>query len=245
MSQKKKKFRGNSSYLAWYELLNPASQLLWPTSRETVHLFMEAWVLKQPFLGLCFLFLIPESYLAEKWTCQSLGAVRLFANISTVACQAPLSMGFSRQEYWSALPCPPPGIFPTQGLNPGLLHCRQILYHLSHQGGPYLAEEMMKCRVCFWLLGPSHPVFLSWGDFASQGDIWQFLETFLVVPAGQLLLESIGQRLRVLLNFPQRARKLLQHKMTWPQISVVLRLRNAVPYFNTLEQHLFMIFKNI
>ena len=27
------------------------------------------------------------------------------------------------------------GIFPTQGLNPGLLHCRQILYHLSHQGG--------------------------------------------------------------------------------------------------------------
>ena len=30
------------------------------------------------------------------------------------------------------------GIFPTQGLNPGLLHCRQILYRLSHQGSPYL-----------------------------------------------------------------------------------------------------------
>ena len=28
------------------------------------------------------------------------------------------------------------GIFPTQGVNPGLLHCRQILYHLSHQGSP-------------------------------------------------------------------------------------------------------------
>ena len=28
------------------------------------------------------------------------------------------------------------GIFPTQGLNPGLLHCRWILYHLSHQGSP-------------------------------------------------------------------------------------------------------------
>ena len=28
------------------------------------------------------------------------------------------------------------GIFPTQGWNPGLLHCRQILYHLSHQGSP-------------------------------------------------------------------------------------------------------------
>ena len=29
------------------------------------------------------------------------------------------------------------GVFPTQGQNPGLLHCRQILYHLSHQGSPY------------------------------------------------------------------------------------------------------------
>ena len=28
------------------------------------------------------------------------------------------------------------GIFPTQGLNPGLPHCRRILYHLSHQGTP-------------------------------------------------------------------------------------------------------------
>ena len=43
----------------------------------------------------------------------------------TVAYQAPLSMGFSRQGYWSRLPFPSPGIFPTQGLNPGLLHCRQ------------------------------------------------------------------------------------------------------------------------
>ena len=31
------------------------------------------------------------------------------------------------------------GIFPTQGLNPGLLHCRQILYHLTHQGSPFYA----------------------------------------------------------------------------------------------------------
>ena len=37
----------------------------------------------------------------------------------TVARQAPLSMGFSRQEHWSGLPCPPPGgISQIQGLNP-------------------------------------------------------------------------------------------------------------------------------
>ena len=39
----------------------------------------------------------------------------------TIARQAPLFMGLSRQEYWSGLPCPPQGIFLTQGLNPHLL----------------------------------------------------------------------------------------------------------------------------
>ena len=47
---------------------------------------------------------------------------------------------FSRQEYWSGLPCPPPGDLPTQGLNPGLQHYRQILYQLSHQGSPRTLE---------------------------------------------------------------------------------------------------------
>ena len=54
----------------------------------------------------------------------------------TVACQAPLSMGFSRQEYWSGLPFPSPGDLPDSGLNGGLLHCRQIFYCLSRQGSP-------------------------------------------------------------------------------------------------------------
>ena len=36
----------------------------------------------------------------------------------TVACQAPLSMGFSRQEYWSRLPCPPRGDLPNPGIEP-------------------------------------------------------------------------------------------------------------------------------
>jgi len=48
--------------------------------------------------------------------------------------------GIFRQEYWSGLPCPPPGIFLTQGLNPSLLHCRQILYCLSHQGSLFLLQ---------------------------------------------------------------------------------------------------------
>ena len=43
---------------------------------------------------------------------------QLFATLWTVACWAPLSMGFSGQEYWSGLPCPPPGDLPHPGMEP-------------------------------------------------------------------------------------------------------------------------------
>ena len=46
-----------------------------------------------------------------------LSHVRLFAAPWTVACQAPLSMGFSRQDYWSGLPCPPPRNLPDLGID--------------------------------------------------------------------------------------------------------------------------------
>ena len=46
--------------------------------------------------------------------------VPLFVTLWTVARQAPLSMGFSRQEYWSGLPRPPPGALPDPGIKPAL-----------------------------------------------------------------------------------------------------------------------------
>ena len=58
-----------------------------------------------------------------------LSHVWLFVTLWTVACLAPLSMEFSRQEYWSGLPFLLQGMFLTQGLNPHLRYCRQILYH--------------------------------------------------------------------------------------------------------------------
>ena len=50
--------------------------------------------------------------------------------------QVLLSMGFSRLEYCSGLPFPPPGDLPDPETAPGLQHCRQILSCLSHQGSP-------------------------------------------------------------------------------------------------------------
>ena len=59
--------------------------------------------------------------------------VRLFVTLWTVACKAPLAMGFSRQEYWSGLPCPPPGELPNPGTEPKSLYIActggRVLYH--------------------------------------------------------------------------------------------------------------------
>ena len=49
---------------------------------------------------------------------KSLGCVRLFVTPWTVAHQAPLSMGFSRQEYWSGVPFPSPGDRPDPRIKP-------------------------------------------------------------------------------------------------------------------------------
>ena len=52
---------------------------------------------------------------SERACTKSLNHVQIFATPWTVAHQAPLSTGFSRQEYWSGLPCPPPGDLPDPG----------------------------------------------------------------------------------------------------------------------------------
>ena len=55
----------------------------------------------------------------EKWYVLShFSRVRLFVMLWIVACQAPLSIGFFRQEYWSGLPCPPPGNLFNPGIEP-------------------------------------------------------------------------------------------------------------------------------
>ena len=72
--------------------------------------------------------------------------VWLFATPWTVDYQASLSMGFSRQEYWSGLPFPPPGDLPNTGndpaspVPPALAHWQADSLPLSHQGSPLPLE---------------------------------------------------------------------------------------------------------
>ena len=65
--------------------------------------------------------------------------VQLSVTRWTIALQAPLTMGFSRQGYWNGFPCPPQEVFPTQGLNPCLvclLHWQAGSLPLAPSGKP-------------------------------------------------------------------------------------------------------------
>ena len=63
----------------------------------------------------------------------------------TVVHQASLSMGSSRQEYWSGWSIASPGNLPNPGIESGFLLCRQILYQLNYQGSPRTFSTNTKC----------------------------------------------------------------------------------------------------
>ena len=73
-----------------------------------------------------------------KW--KSLSYVQLFATPWTVVCQAPLSLGFSSQEYWSGLLCPPPGDLPDPEIEPGSPAFQADSIPLEPPGKPKLPE---------------------------------------------------------------------------------------------------------
>ena len=62
--------------------------------------------------------------------------VRFFVTLWTTACQASLSMGFPKQEYWSGLPCPLPGDLPDPGIKPASPALQADSLLVSHWGSP-------------------------------------------------------------------------------------------------------------
>ena len=74
--------------------------------------------------------------------------VRLFATLWTVACQPPLSMGSSRQEYWSGLPCPPAGDLPDPGIKPTSLALQLDSLLLIHREALCKIYLLFNCHTC-------------------------------------------------------------------------------------------------
>ena len=102
----------------------------------------------------------------------------LCESMDCIACQAPLSVEFSRQEYWSRLPCPPPGDFPDPGIDPHLLyllHCMRILNSWA----------IMETHVCILFQMQMRDN----GGFLNKAALWypvsmdSFLHLYVTLPA--------------------------------------------------------------
>ena len=81
-------------------------------------------------------------------------------------------MGFSRQEYRSGLPFPSPGNPPNAGLKLSLQHCRQILYHLNHQG----SRNVLMCSL------KQETEILPYFSFSLHGDTGRIPSTLALRP---------------------------------------------------------------
>ena len=84
---------------------------------------------------------ILDQLASSKWS-----EVRLFATPWTVAYRLLHPWDFPGKSTGVGCHFLLQGIFPTQGLTPGLLHCRQTLYHLSYQGRLLFKENIIKCQ---------------------------------------------------------------------------------------------------
>ena len=94
---------------------------------------------------------------------QSLSRVQLSATPLTTACQAPLSMEFPRQEYWSGLPFPSPGDLPDPGLESVSYIGRWTLYHCTTREalsttGKHKRGKTMPRALCTHPMNPNRPV---------------------------------------------------------------------------------------
>ena len=144
---------------------------------------------------------------------KSLSRVWLFETPWTIALKAPLSMEFPRQEYWSGLPFLLQEIFLTQRWNPSLLHCRQTLYCLSHQGSIFLLRVVCISWPTEFELGDGfHFASGMWTEVSVQSKCFQKL----ILLFSHSLIScrpcsfSLGSRLRDMQSTP--AQMLIQSK---------------------------------
>ena len=139
--------------------------------------------------------------------------VQLFATPWTVAHQVPLSMGFSRQEYWSGCHALLQGIFPTQGSTRGLLHCRWILYQHSVLG-PLYSSFCSILQTQFPCLLALHPVIWPHGTLPSHNPrAWAFCLLFPCMSRAGFLLwffsilsQSVNKKWKVRPDFGEDPR---------------------------------------
>ena len=127
--KKKKRKKGNlpkvNKDLEGLSSISDLNHLFTALLPHTLFFFLGVYFYLAPVLNKQTVFL-PWSPIVSRWISnnkllsemKSLSPVQLFETLWSVAHQAPLSMGFSRQEYWSGLPFPSPGYLPNSGIEP-------------------------------------------------------------------------------------------------------------------------------
>ena len=129
--------------------------------------------------------------------------VWLFETPWTVARQAPLSMGFSRQEYWSGLLCLPAGNLPKPGIKPALRissTLAEALYQKHHLGSPKAVLNMgLKPKILWLRLSCST-------DWASLAAIFNFIETRAIPWGSEPVSPQLSSGLHLHRQFPCEVR---------------------------------------
>ena len=133
----------------------------------------------------------------------------LFATLWTITHQAPLSMGFSRQEYWSGLPCSTPGTFLTQGSSPHLLcllHWQVGSLPLATPGKPNVSNNVTQLwhylPVCYCSATQLCWLFVTTWTAARQASLsftvsqslFRLMSIKLMIPSNHLILSLLKSR---------------------------------------------------
>ena len=137
--------------------------------------------------------------------------VRLFATLWIVAHWAPLSMGFSWQECWSGLPCPPPGDLPNPGTEPLSLMSAALASGFLTPSATWEEEDvhtlLLSSRFCFNFPYFSIDVLFTFQDpvqeatlhfvvlFPASSGLWQFVNLPLVSMTLMVLRSMISHRM--------------------------------------------------
>ena len=188
--------------------------------------------------GICLIIVTYIKIIYSMLLFYSLSWVQLFATPWTIAHQAPLSLGFSRQEYCSGLPFPPPGDLPGLGIETASPSLAGRCFTTEPPGAStyinfsFFTNQWFRIDEYIFL-------FLEWGNLRLQrvNDLWKFTltppPTNFIVETGQRWPQAIISMLRVGKLRPERWNALLEvtelqvDRRIWTQVSLTPEPRGS------------------
>ena len=118
-----------------------------------------------------------------------LSCIQCFATLWIIPQQAPLSMGFSRQEYWSGLPRPPPGDPTHPGIEPTSPTLQVDSSLLTHRGSPLIKVAVVQLLKCVQLfVTPWIAALLAFLCFSISQSLLKLLSTESMMASNHLIL---------------------------------------------------------